>query len=69
MKFSNVKIGSPNSAFTPIKKKDDDIQLPITASNEYPDPGTQMSKRKNAFAFVKKLFHASRRDSKIWCVN
>ena len=69
MNYSNVKMGSPNSAFTPVKKKNDDIQLPIIVSNDYPDPKTQMSNRKNAFVFVKNLFDIGRRDSKIWCMN
>jgi hypothetical protein len=69
MKSSNVKIGSPNSAFTPVKSKNDETQLPVlTLSDDYPDPGALLNNRKNAFAFVKNLFH-QKRDSKICCVN
>ena len=69
MKSSNVKIGSPNSAFTPVKRKNDETQLPVlTLSDDYPDPGALLNNSKNAFAFVKNLFH-QKRDSKICCVN
>lgn len=70
MKQSNVKIGSKNSAFTPVnKKKDVEIMLPNIANNCQPESIVQLSNRKNAFALIKQLFHTGTGNSKICCVN